>query len=92
MLIGDIIARTTVAYRFGFDVDGNIGMFHLINYLHGIKELDSQMKEIYAAQHRGDYLLIADLIENEIAPWLKKHTDYNRTDIAIPTVSGEQQR
>ncbi len=72
------LMRTVASFRVGMSARGNDALASFVTLLQA--ELDSQgtdsgahpflehLKEIVAAQERGDYLRVADLLEYEVLP------------------------
>ena len=75
----DLLERTAAAFRLGRDGEGNETLTGVIDSLAGLlprldplsmSRVQVILEPMLMAQNRGDYLLLADLLEYELAPLL----------------------
>lgn len=86
MTMETMISKISSGYRLGFDLDGNLGMFYFMselskaiqeNRVQRVNVINWLIAEMYIAQRRADYILMADLLEGELRPFLQIHAkDY----------------
>lgn len=69
------LRATATSLRLGMEAQGNEAFVHLVDWLCACdgrltSSLEPVLAQIVAAQERGDYLRVADLLEHELQPRL----------------------